>query len=219
MGSALAKQLRSPDPGSCYGWMAQKIMSMGKGEDSIDAVSQMKLDGGALLSAENKPVLVELGPGAGYSLREMISSFQPSRVYAIEISEAFRNILTTDNDLKPSIASGVLSVHGDDAKDLKEFIPDNSVDAIFAFNVIYFLDPLEDYLKEMMRILKPGGKVYFGVKDVAKNMDQSIYINTDWDVCLDQMKAIGLEDVSQGEARLEGPVSYTPLVGTKPTSK
>ncbi len=214
MGSALAKQLRSPDQASCFGWMAQKIMSMGKGEDSIDAVSQMR----AQVDVKN-PVIVELGPGAGYSLREMISSFQPSRLYAIEISEAFRNILTSDNDFKASIASGVLSVHGDDAKDLKDFIPDNSVDVIFAFNVIYFLDPLEDYLNEMKRILKPGGKVYFGVKDVAKTFDNSVYVNTDWDVCLDQMKAVGLEDVKQGEARLEGPVSYVPLVGTKTTTK
>ena len=35
MGSALAKQLRAPVTGSCMGWMAQHIMSMVNGADSI----------------------------------------------------------------------------------------------------------------------------------------------------------------------------------------
>ena len=207
MGSALATQLRSPQQGSCFGWVAQKIMAMGKGEDSVDAVTQMN-------GVPPKPVIVEIGPGAGYSLRQMLSSFQPSRVYAIEISEASRNTLTTDDEFSAAIQSGVLSVHGNDAKSL-DFIPDNSVDAIFAFNVIYFLDPLDGYLKEMKRILKPGGTVNFGVKDIAKNFDNSIYINTDWDACLDQMKKVGLVELQQGEKRLEGPLEYTPLVGKK----
>jgi len=207
MGASLAKQLRSPTPGSCLGWMAQSIMSMGSGADSIDAVSQIP-------TTVEKPVIVELGPGAGYSLREMIKNLSPSRVYGVEISEAFRRKLATDAELKPSIEAGVLSLHEDDAKDLN-FIPDNSVDIIFAFNVIYFLDPLPSYLQECHRILKPGGSVIFGVKNVAKDMDKSIYINTDWEMCLEEMKKSGFRDVEIKDEQLEGSVAYIPLVGKK----
>mmetsp|Transcript_12591 Transcript_12591/g.15492 ORF Transcript_12591/g.15492 Transcript_12591/m.15492 type:complete len:220 (+) Transcript_12591:242-901(+) len=212
MGASLAKQMRSPDQHSCFGWVAQRIMSMGKGDDSIDAVKAL-ID--SKYKLPQKPVIVELGPGAGYSLREMFDKIQPSKFYAIEISSAFREIIETDKEFSSYIDSGVLSVHGDDAKKLV-FIPDNSVDVIFAFNVIYFLDPFEDYLKEMRRILKPGGVLSFGVKDIAKHMENTIYINTDWNVCLDQMKSAGFVDVKQGEIRLEDPLSYIPIYGMKP---
>jgi len=207
MGASLAKQMRSPEPGTCMGWMAQKIMSSGSGVDSVDAVSALKL-------AVEAPTIVELGPGAGYAMRSMISSFSPSRFYGIEISDAFRKGLSEDGELKELIEKKVLSLHGDDAKDLG-FIPDNSVDLIFAHNVIYFLDPLDVYLKEAYRMLKPGGQAVFGVKQVAQTMDQSIYINTDWDVCLEEMKKAGFETAEQKEPRLEGAAAYIPLVCTK----
>ena len=188
--------------------MALKIMASGDGKDSMDAVSKIK-------GLPETPSIVELGPGAGFSLRQMITSFQPSRIYAIEISEAFRNMLTKDKELATSIETGVLSVHDNDAKSL-DFIPDNSVDLVFAFNVIYFLDPLDEYLKEMMRILKPGGTVNFCVKNVAKNLNAAVYINTDWDVCIAKMKEVGFVEVEEEEAQLEGSLEYIPLKGKKP---
>ena len=54
MGAALAKELRAPTPGTCMGWMAQRIMSMGNGSDSIDAVSQLSIP------ENTKPVILEL---------------------------------------------------------------------------------------------------------------------------------------------------------------
>lgn len=211
MGSALAKQLRSPSENSCMGWVAQKVMAMGNGSDSIDAVSLMKE------TVATNATIVELGPGAGYALRKILSDLQPSRVYGIEISDAFRNALASDKDLAASLQNGKLSLHDDDAKKL-DFIPDNSVDFIFGFNVIYFLDPLEEYVKELYRILKPGGHVHFGVKAVAKNFDPSVYVNTDWDDCLTQMQSVGFVYAKQGEERMEGPLAYTPLMATKAPS-
>jgi len=211
MGASLAKELRSPTTGSCIGWMAQKIMDSGKGVDSIDAAARIVFDG----AAETGPVIVEIGPGAGHATKELVQKLSPSRFYGIEISEAFRKRLTNDTVLKPFLDSGVLTVHGDDAKDLK-FIPDNSVDIVFAFNVIYFLDPLSSYLHELQRIVKPGGSLNFGVKNVSKDLDPSVYINTDWDKCLEEMKTVGFENAKAEEERLEDSASYISLIGTKP---
>ena len=213
MGAKLAKELRSPSQGSIMGWCAQKIMSMGKGSDSIDAVSQI-LTPTSISAAVEKPIIVEIGPGAGYALRELIHKYNPSKVYGIEISEAFRNKLNEDEEFGTCIKNGILSLHDNDAKDLS-FVPDNSVDIIFAFNVVYFLDPLQLYLMECNRILKPGGSINFGVKKIAKDMDPSVYINTDWDICLEEMKNSGFVDVEAKEERLEGPLAYVPLVGKK----
>ena len=54
MGASLAKEMRAPTPGSCMGWMAQKIMSSGSGADSLDAVASIHL-------AAKNPVIVEIG--------------------------------------------------------------------------------------------------------------------------------------------------------------
>lgn len=207
MGASFSEQCRSPSEGSFFGWLAQRVMSMGKGEDSIDFVNH--------INAPSNPVIVELGPGAGHSLRHILSSLKPSRIYAIEISSAFRKTITSDADFVDWIQGGVLSVHASDARNL-EFIPDSSVDVIFGMNVIYFLDPLEAYLIEMKRILKPGGKLNFGVKDAALHGDRTIYVNTDWTECIDQMKSAGFMKVEIHEKRLQGALAYTPLVGNKP---
>ena len=69
--------------------------------------------------------------------------------------------------------------------------------------MIYFLDPLEGYLKEIFRIMKPGSQVVFGVKAVAKNFDPSVYVNTNWGACMDGMESIGF--VNGGKERLDGP--------------
>ena len=69
MGSALAKQLRAPVPGSCMGWMAQHIMSMGNGADSIIELMlsrnslQLQLQLLVIVPVVENPVIVEIGPG------------------------------------------------------------------------------------------------------------------------------------------------------------
>ena len=57
--------------------------------------------------------------------------------------------------------------------------------------MIYFLDSLEGYLKEIFCIMKPGSQVVFGAKAVAKNFDPSVYVNTNWGACMDCMESIG----------------------------
>lgn len=37
-----------------------------------------------------------------------------------------------------------------------------------------FLDPLDDYHKELHRVLKPGGMLVWTVKDMVKTMDKTV---------------------------------------------
>jgi len=198
--------MRSPSSG-CLGYCARQIMK-GGGKEHADAVE-------AVLDVPANATVVELGPGSGGALRTILHKAVP-RVYAIEISEVYRKELAADPLCAEAISAGRLTISGDDAKALP-FIPSGSVDRILGINVIYFLTPLNEYLAELARILKPGGMLVWTVKDMVKSMDKSVYVNTDWDVCVKAMEAAGLE-TSIGEGRGvggDGRSGYTPIIGKK----
>ena len=70
------------------------------------------------------------------------------------------------------------------------------------------------HLREVHRILKPGGFVVWGCKEPAKQGDPAVFVNTDWERCAEAMVAAGLTG-EKGSTRLEGRASYIPLIGRK----
>ena len=66
----------------------------------------------------------------------------------------------------------------------------------------------------MYRILKPGGLVVWGCKEGSKRGDTKVFVNTDWEKCLESMEAAGFK-AERGSVRLQGTASYTPLIGKK----
>ena len=208
--SQIAKQLRAPEPGSLFAIISKRFMNR-----SNQIPSQQLVD---LIHPSPGSVLLEIGPGFGFALEHLFANYQPGRVYGVELSEDFFQGLRTK--FAKHFKSGQLVVYNQDAKDLSFFLEDNSVDAIYALNVIYFLNPLPEYLQEFYRVLKPGGKVVFGVYEVAKTMDPTIFVNRDWDVCLEALKQVGFEDAARGQQPLfnarNGPQAGTTLTGTKP---
>lgn len=202
-----AQEMRAPSAG-CLGFCARAIMKSGVKEHA-DAVE-------ALLDVQSEITVVELGPGSGGALRTILRK-GVKRVYAIELSEVYRNELNANQECAEAISSGRLSISGEDALSLPH-ISDNSVDRVLGINVVYFLDPLDIYLKEMSRILKRGGLLVWTVKDMTKKMDKTVYVNTDWHAIVLAMAAAGFE-ASIGETRLANPsdprVGYIPIIGKK----
>eukprot|EP00321_Phaeocystis_globosa_P006850 CAMPEP_0118823436 /NCGR_PEP_ID=MMETSP1162-20130426/9909_1 /TAXON_ID=33656 /ORGANISM="Phaeocystis Sp, Strain CCMP2710" /LENGTH=251 /DNA_ID=CAMNT_0006754049 /DNA_START=14 /DNA_END=769 /DNA_ORIENTATION=- len=202
---SLAESLRAPGPG-VSGWIARKMMAIVNAESNVDVVE-------SLLSVHSGHTVVELGPGHGFSLREILRK-EPAHVYAIEVSESFRSTLAADSDFSKAVEDKVLEIRGDAGPRLP-FIPSESVDRLLGMNVLQFLDPLEEYVDEVYRVLKPGGLVVWGNKDVAKAGDPAVFVNTDWDKCAAVMSAAGFE-VTSAKVRLSGKSAYLPLVGRKP---
>lgn len=204
----LGDQARSPKAGTFFGWLVSRHM---ESENTPMAIHMVQV-----LDPKPKSVIVELGPGAGQAVEELFKNNDPSRIYGIEISDKFRTMLSSKfaSELE-SEGEKRLSIHENDAKSLP-FIADASVNYILANNVIYFLDPLSDYMKEMLRILKPGGKIVWGVVGVAENNDSTYFKNTDWDVCMQVMKDSGFVNVSRGDTVNAGAFKCFPLVGFKP---
>eukprot|EP00966_Prymnesium_polylepis_P047125 1091307-Prymnesium_polylepis.1 len=149
-----ADQMRAPS-GGCLSWMAMKVMSSGGGKDSVDCVEKF-------LGVEEGSVVVEYGPGAGFATKAILSK-GAQKLDAFEISPAFRAKLARDPVCRAAVEAGTLTIHGKDAYSLP-FIASDSVDRLLGINVVYFLDPLDIYLKEIARMLKPGGVVVMAVK-------------------------------------------------------
>ena len=95
----------------------------------------------------------------------------PKQIKAIEISPIFRN------HLKKKFGSKI-ELYDNDAKNLKDIINNSSIDKILLINVIYFLNPLDLYLKEFKRILDEDGIVFIAGKfEAVKTFNDNVFQN------------------------------------------
>ena len=148
-----------------FGYIAKRIMLFGNQKVIEDSVAR--------LGISNDDVVIEIGSGNGQALLE-IEKKKPSKIYAVEISEDFRK------DLCSRFNSAKITITGNDAANLASIVPDKSIDKAILINVIYFLDPLDTYLKELKRILKTSGVIIIAGKfGLAQGFDPKIFKNTD----------------------------------------
>ena len=112
------------------------------------------------LDLKTTDTMVEIGAGHGHGLLAIGQQQEiPKRIVCIEISPEFRTKL---EKIKSEVSYGDrIEIYSADCKDMP-FLEDESVDKIVAQNVVYFLHPLDVYLKEIRRVLKPDGFVAFG---------------------------------------------------------
>ena len=152
--------------------------------------------------------------GDGYALTPLLEG-APSVVYALEASAQFRE--TVRSRFEAALRKGTLRLLDESDALAMPSLADACVDVVFGMNVVYFLDPLEAYLREIMRVLKPGGRLLFGCKETRCG-NRAVFRNTSWSACAEAMRAAGFVDVSVGEPRLQGAAAYTPLAGAKASS-
>ena len=157
----MAENLRSPNT-FFFGFIAKRLMLVGNQKVIDDSVKRLNI------KSEDK--ILEVGSGNGQALIEILKK-NPKKIKVIEISPIFRNHLKNKFGKK-------IEVYENDAKNLRGIINNSSIDKILLINVIYFLNPLELYLKELKRILNKDGTIFIAGKfEAVKTFDDNVFQN------------------------------------------
>ena len=157
----MAENLRSPNT-FFFGFIAKRLMLVGNQKVIEDSVKRLNI------KSEDK--ILEVGSGNGQALIEILKK-NPKKIKVIEISPIFRNHLKNKFGKK-------IEVYKNDAKNLRGIINNSSIDKILLINVIYFLNPLELYLKELKRILNKDGTIFIAGKfEAIKTFDDNVFQN------------------------------------------
>jgi len=105
-------------------------------------------------------VILEIGYGNGNFFSELLLKAENIKAAGLDFSEKMYEEATVNN--QKLIETGRLKLaHG--ASDNMPF-ESNSFDKVFCINVVYFWDDPAKHLSEILRVLKPGGKFYAGIR-------------------------------------------------------
>jgi len=203
----ISDQMRSPTNG-LRGWLAMKIMET-NALSTREAIRRLKLS--------QQDVFVELGTGHGDSVRkiaEMDNASIPKRIVCVEISNKFRTELRkTIAELPKELP---IEIHGKDCIEMP-YLDDCSTTKLFGMNLVYFLIPFPEYLKEINRVLVHRGEVVFGCKfGVIPENNNEEFVNTNEFSIVEAMTEVGFdvttELVKVGE---NGSGNYVEIKGIK----
>ena len=134
--------------------------------------------------------ILDLGTGSGYFLPEIKKQFPNDPLFALDLSEGM--IKHASSKYSSLLAAAVVS----DAEHLP-FV-DNSFAVIYSSMAIQWCEDIDGLLKELCRVVKPGGLIAFStllpktlheLKDAWQTIDQGAHVNRflDSEVILDAM--------------------------------
>lgn len=142
----IASQLRRP-----YGLLAR--LAGNKMNETNSFLHDFTVE---TLKLQDNEEILEIGFGNGKFFEKMLSKAENLKVVGIELSSKMLKIAKRINST--SVRLGKLDLQLGNSNKMP--FPDNSFDKVFCTNVIYFWDePCRD-LKEIYRVLRPGGKFY-----------------------------------------------------------
>lgn len=104
--------------------------------------------------------ILEIGFGNGKHFSQYFQIEPQLNMTGVDFSADMCEEAKTRNS--PFIEEGNLSIHCAETSSLP--FKENEFDLITAINVIYFLDPPSPHLREIRRVLKPGGSFLIGYR-------------------------------------------------------
>lgn len=113
-----------------------------------------------VMQPDDSDMILEIGFGTGKFFNKLFSRADGLQVNGIDFSEAM--VETAEKHNSDAISSGKLKIKQASSDALP--FPDQSFDKVFCNMVIYFWDQPENHLKEIRRVLKPGGTFYTGIR-------------------------------------------------------
>jgi len=114
-----------------------------------------------LLEIKSFEKVLEIGPGNGEHVEELLQNTSETRYWGVDISET---MIVEANKINESLINqGKVSFVSSDGKMLP--FEDHCFDKIFTVNTIYFWQEPGSYAFEIYRILKPGGTFCLALAD------------------------------------------------------
>jgi len=160
---ALAKQLRQPngDSGKDVG------LQMNKGNKYIC------LNSYKVLNPQKDNHVLEIGMGNGFFIKDLLLMSSNLSYVGVDFSETMINEASIIN--KGYIDSGLVEFKQASIEKLP--FNDNTFDCITTTNTLYFWPQPENNAKELLRVLKPGGKllVAYRMKNLMDKIELSKY--------------------------------------------
>ncbi len=115
----------------------------------------------AALNISNGDLILELGHGNCKHLPEILNSAKDISYYGLEISELMQKQATENNIA--ATQGNKASFHLYDGQ--KTPFSENTFHKILTVNTIYFWEDADAFIKEIYRVLKPGGYFAIGFAD------------------------------------------------------
>ncbi len=113
------------------------------------------------LNISKGDLILELGHGNCKHLPEILSRAEHTSYYGLEISELMQKQASVANNA--AIEANRASFHLYNGNNIP--FSDNTFSKILTVNTIYFWESPEDFIKEIYRVLKPGGTFAIGFAD------------------------------------------------------
>jgi ubiquinone/menaquinone biosynthesis C-methylase UbiE len=117
-----------------------------------------------LLSLNENDHVLEIGFGTGNLIAEMAKCVNKGLIEGIDLSDAMVAIAERKNE--KYIAEGKVIIRQGDFEETA--YNDNRFDKICSANTVYFWQHPDNYIKNILRILKPGGKLILGFEDIGQ---------------------------------------------------
>lgn len=152
--AGIAQQLGRP--AGLPGRLIVRVLNRGNRDPGLAAVAATGLGAGQ--------VGADIGFGGGVALGPLLDRTGPEgHVHGVELSDTALAIAR--RRFRRHVADARLRLHAGDLADLP--LPDASVDAAITVNTVYFVRGLSRAFAELIRVVRPGGRVVVGVGDPA----------------------------------------------------
>jgi len=148
----LARQARNP-----FGWFGRIVAPLVFNHEN----QHMEDFGLERMDPQKNDHILEIGFGHGRLLSKLVQQVTEGKVHGIDISEQMVKVTTNRN--KDWVDNGKLVLKQASIADIP--YPEGHFDKVFTCNTIYFWPDPKENIKEVKRVLKPGGELLCAFRD------------------------------------------------------